>query len=161
MPTQRPIGNYNFRVEIDGVSAGYFKSVEGLDAGSVTFQRKWGDITLKKGYVNSTAPLGLKAQPGTVMHKVAPASPMQLKAAGRLLIQGFVLDQNHGRLLQHWVSPGAPRTPIARGQIVMTDYSGKPIRRYNFYQAWPCKWYVPELDGSSTIELAVGKLTPA
>jgi hypothetical protein len=84
-----------------------------------------------------------------------------LKAAGRLLIQGFVLDQNYGRLLQHWVNPGAPRIPIPRGQIVMTDRAGNAVRRYNFFEAWPCKWHVPEADGSKTIELAVGRLVRA
>lgn len=74
-PTRRmesfgdPIGNYNFRVEIDGVDAGQFASVDGLSVeqevveyrdGDDYFVRKrpgrvkYGDITLKKGYVATT-----------------------------------------------------------------------------------------------------------
>ena len=165
MPTQRPvgdhIGNYNFRIEIDGVSAGYFKNVEGLDSSMLPGRLKWQPITLKRGSDSTGDPIGLKWQPGTAMHKAAPASPLQLKAAGRLLIHGFVLDPRHGSRLQHWVNPGASRSPIPRGQIVMINDAGAPVRRYDFYEAWPCKWYVPELDGSKTIELAVSRLTRA
>jgi len=63
------IGNYNFRVEIDGVDAGQFTSVDGLSIEQevIEYQNgddpltrkrpgrvKYGDITLKKGYVAST-----------------------------------------------------------------------------------------------------------
>jgi phage tail-like protein len=75
MPTRRsedfgdPIGNYNFKVEIDGVDAGHFTAVDGLSIEQevVEYQNgddfllrkrpgrvKYGDITLKKGYINST-----------------------------------------------------------------------------------------------------------
>ena len=41
------------------------------------------------------------------------------------------------------------------------------VAQYNFYEAWPCKWYVPELDSDSSamaiekIELAVEKIERA
>lgn len=75
MPTRRmeafgdPIGNYNFKVEIDGVDAGHFTAVDGLSIEQevVEFQNgddpltrkrpgrvKYGDITLKKGYIATT-----------------------------------------------------------------------------------------------------------
>ncbi len=70
-----------------------------------------------------------------------------------------VLDPHNSRLLQHWVNPGGPGTPIPRGQIVMLNQAGAPIRRYNFFEAWPSKWPGAGADGSKTIELAVGRLT--
>ena len=60
------IGAYNFTVEIEGIQAGYFKGVDGLstemevieyqDGDDLTLRKrpgraKYGDITLKKGYV--------------------------------------------------------------------------------------------------------------
>jgi phage tail-like protein len=60
------IGNYNFNVEIEGVQVGYFKAVDGLnmelevieyqDGDDIILRKrpgraKYGDITLKKGYV--------------------------------------------------------------------------------------------------------------
>jgi phage tail-like protein len=64
-----PIGNYNFRVEIDGVDAGHFTGLDGLSIEQevIEYQNgddpltrkrpgrlKYGDITLKRGYVAST-----------------------------------------------------------------------------------------------------------
>jgi len=61
-----PIGNYNFRLEIDGVDAGQFTAVDGLSIEQevIEYQNgddplvrkrpgrvKYGDITLKKGYL--------------------------------------------------------------------------------------------------------------
>ena len=71
-PTRRSdldhIGSYNFRVEIDGVDAGHFSGVEGLDSETevIEFQDgddivlrkrpgrvKYGDITLKRGTIST------------------------------------------------------------------------------------------------------------
>lgn len=61
-----PVGNYCFTVEIDGLTAGYFANVDGLSvenemiewaSGEEGIVRKrpglvkYGDVTLKKGYV--------------------------------------------------------------------------------------------------------------
>jgi phage tail-like protein len=60
------MGGYNFTVQVEGIAAGYFKNVEGLsmELEVIEFQdgddlllrkrpgrTKYGDITLKKGYV--------------------------------------------------------------------------------------------------------------
>jgi phage tail-like protein len=64
-----PVGNYNFSVTIDGVTAGHFMGVDGLSIENEVIEYqdgndplcrkrpgrvKYGDITLKKGYVAST-----------------------------------------------------------------------------------------------------------
>lgn len=75
MPARRhenfgdPIGNYNFSVTIDGVEAGHFMGVDGLSIENEVIEYqdgddalcrkrpgrvKYGDVTLKKGYVAST-----------------------------------------------------------------------------------------------------------
>ena len=75
MPTRReesygdPVGNYNFKVEIGGVDAGHFQSVDGLSIEQevIEYQNgddmllrkrpgrvKYGDLTFKKGYIAST-----------------------------------------------------------------------------------------------------------
>jgi phage tail-like protein len=70
MPTRRAeldhVGAYNFTVEIQGVAAGYFKGVDGIsaeieviefqDGDDLTLRKrpgrsKFGDVTLKKGYI--------------------------------------------------------------------------------------------------------------
>jgi phage tail-like protein len=64
-----PIGNYNFRVTIEGVEAGQFTAVDGLSVEQevIEYQNgddpltrkrpgrvKYGDVTLKKGYLATT-----------------------------------------------------------------------------------------------------------
>jgi phage tail-like protein len=51
------------------------------------------------------------------------------------------------------------------GSVIILDQDGtSEVARYNFYEAWPCKWNVPELDSDSSamaiekIELAVEKV---
>ena len=178
----------NFRIEIDGIPAGGFKSVDGLATETEVVEArpgrtKWGNITLKKGYIemedldHKILPAGHKVLPGSSMLKANPgmlkASPSMLKAnpataftmqtGKQLVLHGFVVDGRNKELLRHWVDPGAPRKATPRGQIVALDLSGREVGRYNFYEAWPCKWYVPELDSDSgaTVEIVVGKLIKA
>ncbi len=245
----------NFRLEIDGMPAGVFKNVEGLDSETDVLEAKlpgavkYGDITLKRGYTSNLDPWGQKVQPGAIDHKInpaahkinpvahkidpishkispamhklnpaehkinpamqkvnpvahkvspgafghkispgavdqkmaagaamhkinpgaaahkvnpAPAAPAQ--GGGRLVLHGFELDQRNRQLLQHWVDPAAPQKATPRGQIVMLDQSGRPVRRWQFYDAWPSKWSGPSTDSSSSadgghsVELVVGRL---
>ena len=72
MPNRRDhdhIGNFNFKVEIEGVTQGAFRNVEGLDSETeiVEYQdgddiilrkrpgrTKYSNVILKRGYINST-----------------------------------------------------------------------------------------------------------
>lgn len=75
----------NFRVEINGMTAGYFHGVDGLDSQTEVVENahKWNDITLKRGYTSARDPLGLKVNPAAhkinpnpAMHKVNPGAAM-------------------------------------------------------------------------------------
>ena len=112
-----PIGNYNFRVEIDGVNAGLFTSVDGLSVeqevieyrdGSDNIVRKlpgrtkYSNITLKRGYVADDA-----------MHD---------------WIQSSLLD------------PSGETIARKNGSLILVNKAGEDLVRYNFFEAWPCKW---------------------
>lgn len=204
----------NFRVEINGLPAGYFIHCEGLDSenAGAAGRTKWSNITLKKGYIatdpfshkvnpataahkvnpamhkvnpamhkvnpgsvehkvnpamhkvnpvmHKVNPAMHKVNPGAAMHKANPAADLEMRSAGRLVLHGFVLDEANKHLLQPWVTAGSS-TPTPQGHIVMLDELGRPVRRWQFFEAWPCKWYVPDLDGSSSVELAVSRLIRA
>ena len=54
------------------------------------------------------------------------------------------------------------------GSVIILDQDGTTEgARYNFYEAWPCKWNVPDMDSDSSamaiekIELAVEKVERA
>ncbi len=115
------IGDYNFKVEIEGMVQGAFKNVEGLDSKTeiITFQdgedlieRKrpgrttYSDITLKRGYVSST----------------------YLWDWRKAVMDGKTLRKS--------------------GSIILLNDHGKEIMRYNFFNAWPSEWKGFTLDGA-------------
>jgi phage tail-like protein len=140
MPNRRPhdhIGQFNFKVEIEGVTVGAFKNVEGLDSETevVEYQdgddivlrkrpgrTKYSNITLKRGYINTD----------------------ELWNWRKLVIEGKVDRKS--------------------GSVILCADDGSEIMRYNFYEAWPAKWKGFNLDGKGVdvtveeVELAVEKV---
>lgn len=126
MPNRRPfdhIGNFNFKVEIEGVTTGAFRNVEGLDSETeiVEYQdgddmilrkrpgrTKYSNVTLKRGYINNT----------------------ELWEWRKAVIDGKVMRKS--------------------GSIILCDDAGEEIMRYNFFEAWPSKWKGFTLDGKGT-----------
>ena len=140
MPNRRAfdhIGNFNFKIEIEGVTTGAFRNVEGLDSETeiVEYQdgddlilrkrpgrTKYSNVTLKRGYINNT----------------------ELWEWRKAVIEGKVQRKS--------------------GSIILRADDGTEIMRYNFFEAWPTKWKGFSLDGKGTdvnveeMELAVEKL---
>jgi phage tail-like protein len=114
------VGGYNFTVEISGISAGFFKGVDGLNAeieviefqdGDDLFLRKrpgrakFGDVTLKKGYI-VTADL-----------------------------QDWWRACRDGQYDRRDIS------------IILNDNAANEIRRWNLYGCWPKEWKISGFDG--------------
>jgi phage tail-like protein len=132
MPARRteafgdPVGNYNFKIEIEGVDAGHFTAVDGLNIEQevIEYQNgddpllrkrpgrvKYGDITLKKGYLATTV-LNDWIEQARCGH-----GQYQRKA------MSIVLHNN--------ADPG----------------SGGDIKRWNCHQCFPKSWKMSSLDG--------------
>lgn len=140
MPNRRAydhIGNFNFKVEIEGVTQGAFRNVEGLDSETeiVEYQNgddiilrkrpgrtKYANITLKRGYINND----------------------ELWQWRKKVIEGVIERKS--------------------GSVILCGDDGSEVMRYNFFEAWPCKWKGFSLDGKGTdvnveeVELAVEKI---
>jgi phage tail-like protein len=43
------------------------------------------------------------------------------------------------------------------GSVILADDTGSEIVRYNFFEAWPCKWKGFSLDGKGT-DVAIEEL---
>ena len=126
MPNRRAfdhIGNFNFKIEIEGVTTGAFRNVEGLDSETEVIEYQDGDdlilrkrpgrtkysnITLKRGYINNT----------------------ELWEWRKAVIEGKVQRKS--------------------GSIILCADDGSEIMRYNFFEAWPSKWKGFTLDGKGT-----------
>jgi len=143
MPNRREhdhIGNFNFKVEIEGVTQGAFRNVEGLDSETeiVEYQdgddiilrkrpgrTKYSNVTLKRGYVDTD----------------------ELWQWRKKVIEGQVERKS--------------------GSVILCDDDGEEIMRYNFFEAWPSKWKGFSMDGKGNdvnveeIELAVEKIERA
>ena len=133
MPNRREfdhIGNFNFKVEIEGVTQGAFRNVEGLDSETEVVEFQDGDDII------------LRKRPG------------RTKYSNIVLKWGITDDREViDRLVER-----------KSGSIILAADDGSEIMRYNFYEAWPCKWKGFTLDGKGTdvnveeMELAVEKI---
>jgi len=125
------IGNFNFRVEIEGLASARFKQLDGIASETevITYggtvdqlqrkrpgRTKWQDITLKRGYTNDP----------------------ELWAWRKSVVAGAVERRS--------------------GSIIICADDGSEIVRYNFFDAWPTKWKGMQLDGKGT-ETTIEELT--
>lgn len=123
MPNRREfdhIGNYNFKVEIEGVTVGAFAEVSGLESETEVVEFQDGDdITLRK-------------RPGRTIY------------ANIVLKRGYT----HSDELWNWrkaVVDG--KVERKSGSVIVLDDAGGEIGRFNFFEGWPCKWTFGPLIG--------------
>lgn len=134
------IGNFNFKVEIEGVTQGAFRNVEGLDSETEIVEYQDGDD------------LVLRKRPG------------RTKFSNVSLKRGYV---NSDDLWQWRKKVVEGKVERKSGSVILCGDDGEEIMRYNFFEAWPCKWKGFSLDGKGTdvnveeIELAVEKIERA
>jgi phage tail-like protein len=143
MPNRRAfdhIGAYNFKVEIEGVTMGAFRNVEGLDSETTVVEFQDGDDMV------------LRKRPG------------RTKYSNITLKRGFVNDP----ALWEWrkkVIDGVVERKS--GSVILCADDGTEVVRYNFFEAWPSKWKGFTLDGKGDdvtveeVELAVEKIERA
>jgi len=140
MPNSRPhdhIGNFNFHLELEGLTAGTFRNVEGLDSETEIIEYQDGDD------------LVLRKRPG------------RTKYSNIVLKRGYVASDE----LWTWRKKVMDGTVERKsGSVILCNDSGEPIMRYNFFEAWPVKWKGFTLDGKGTdsvveeIELVIERL---
>jgi len=143
MPARRThdhIGSYNFKVEIEGVTTGAFKAVDGLDSETEVIEYQDGDdLTLRK-------------------------RPGRTKYANIVLKRGYVNSTEFWDWRKKVVQGKVERKS---GSVILLDDAGEEVMRYNFFEAWPCSWRGFSLDGKGSdnaveeVELAVEKVERA
>ena len=134
------IGAYNFKVEIEGVTTGAFKAVDGLDSETEVIEYQDGeDLTLRK-------------------------RPGRTKYSNIVLKRGYVNNDELWKWRKQVIEGKVERKS---GSIILLDDAGMAVMRYNFFEAWPCKWKGFSLDGKGSdvnveeIELAVELMAKA
>jgi len=134
-PTRRKdidhVGMYNLIVEIDGVSVGRFESVSGLS---------------------------MEIKPAEEISASTSGEPMVTKrpgatTAGNVTLAGGWLATKE--LWDWWEKarastkdPASPDLDPKRNfAVVVYDYQGNELRRWDLMGCWPTKWKFPQLDG--------------
>ena len=137
MPTEELFGAYHFLLEIQGVVrdnkviVGGFKSVAGMDSETEVIEFKQGnDMVVRK-------------KPGRTTY------------SNIVLERGFTATDD----LWQWrknIEDG--KIDRRSGSIIVLDQDGQTeVARYNFYEGWPCKWNVPDMN-SDTSAMAIEKI---
>jgi phage tail-like protein len=113
---------HNFNVEIDGVVVGGFKEVDGLESKTEVIEYQEGNER--------------------IMHK----RPGKTNYSNIILRRGNL----HTPELWDWrkkIVDGVQERKS--GSIIVLDTAGEEIVRYNFFEAWPCRWKGPSLNSAS------------
>ncbi|HWI66275.1 MAG TPA: phage tail protein [Symbiobacteriaceae bacterium] len=79
--------------------------------------------------------------------------PTMHKRAGKAKYKNIILRRglpaNDTSLMEWYKKVLAGQTDRKSGSIIYLDREGQEVARYNFYEAWPCRWKAPELNASS------------
>jgi phage tail-like protein len=144
MPTEELFGAYNFLLEIQGIIndnkiiVGGFKSMSGMDSETEIIEFKQGNDTVVR------------------------------KKPGRTTYANIVLERGYTATDDLWqwrknIEDG--KIDRRSGSIIVLDQDGQTeVARYNFFEGWPAKWYVPDMNADSSamavekIEIAVEKV---
>lgn len=135
MPNRRAfdhIGNYNFRIEIEGVTQGAFAECGGLEVEVEVIETNDGDDLI------------VRKRPGRVHY------------ANLVLKRGYTDNTE----LWQWTKAVIDGTVERKsGSVILLDDAGNEISRYNFFEAWPCRWRGFEFNrngvGTSVEELEI------
>lgn len=116
MPNRRAldhIGAYNFRIEIEGVTTAAFSECAGLEVEVEVIETIDGDdLTIRK-------------------------------RPGRIHYANIVLTRGYTNSVELWDWTKAVldgKIERRSGSVILLDDAAGEITRYNFFEAWPCRW---------------------
>ena len=129
-----PYGNFNFLVELDGISRAAFQECSGFDSTiDVIEHREGGENTVLRKLPGMT-------KFSNIVLKWGVTDDRELYDWHRNVVQGDIERKN--------------------GSIVMLNRKGEEVVRWNFMRAWPTKWDGPDFNAEGndvaieTLELA-------
>lgn len=122
MPNRREfdhIGGYNFKIELEGVDAGAFTEAIGPEVITEVLATSDGEeMTIRK-------------------------RPGRTTCSNIILRRGFT---NTEELWDWYKAVMDGRIERRSGSIVICDDVGDEIVRYNFLDAWPCRWKISPIN---------------
>jgi phage tail-like protein len=133
MARRDPYVNFNFLVEIDGITQAAFQEASGLDSSIEVIEHREGgeNITMRK-------------------------YPGQVKFSNITLKRGLTDDTELYAWHKQWAD-GDPAAARKSGSIVVCDRQGQEKARWNFFNGWPSKWTGPSLNAEQN-DIAIESL---
>ena len=117
---QRPVGNFYFAIEIDGIQEAQFNRASGI-ASEIELE------AIEEGGVNH------------MVHYM----PKRIKNSNIILEKGLTKSKE----LMLWYKKIQDGVMVKKNfSIMLYDTTGKKIRRWNFTKGYPIKWEVSDLD---------------
>ena len=117
-----PYSNFNFLVEIDGITRAAFQEASGFDSSiDVVEHREGGE--------------------NTTLRKL----PAMTKYSNITLKWGTTDDRQLYDWHRQWVD-GDPAAQRKNGSIILLDRQRQEKARWNFVRAWPAKWTGPSFN---------------
>jgi phage tail-like protein len=143
MPNRRPfdpIGAFNFRLEIEGVTEGPVLAVDGLTARTDVVSYKDGSDII-------------------VRHR-----PGRSRSDNIVVRRGY---NNTEDFFDWYAKVRDGKIERRSGSVIITGDDASEITRFNFFEAWPCRWSLLTLDGDESaalveeLEIAVERIEKA
>lgn len=140
MPNRRPfdhIGAFNFLLEIEGVTQGQVSYVSGLTTRTDVVRFKDG------------ADIIVRQRPG------------RSHSDNIIVRRGY---NNSDELFDWYDKVRKGKVERKSGSVIIAGDDASEIARFNFFEAWPCRWSLSSLDGDDSetlveeIEIAVEKI---
>lgn len=122
-----PPGQGAFAIEIDGVVGGFFKSCDGLSVEQEMVEYRFSDESF------------IRKRPGLVKY-------------GDITLKGGWIDAE----METWIMNFRPGAGVGGGvgeaylrksvSIIMQDYNGEPVRRWDLFECHPKSWKLSGFD---------------
>jgi phage tail-like protein len=125
MPNRRsddPLDAFNFAIEIEGVTQGPVLAVDLLETSTAVMEHKRGNDILAR------------ATPGRHHY-------------GRIVVRRAYTDNDELWQWRRAVSDG--KLERKAGSIILLDGTCKEVTRFNFFEAWPCRWRLSAFDANT------------
>lgn len=129
-----PYKNYNFLIELDGITQAAFQEVSGLDSSTEIVEFREG------GENTSVRKLPGKTTYSDIVLKWGITDSQELYDWRKSVMFGSVERKN--------------------GSIILLDDTGEEKLRWNFFRAWPSKWEGPDFNATSD-DVAIESITLA
>lgn len=134
-----PPASSQFVIEVDGIAEGFFSQCDGLEVEQEMVEYRFSDEMI------------IRKRPGLVKY-------------GDITLKGGWINTD----LEDWIMNFRPGAGVGGGvgdaylrksiAIIMQDYNGEPMRRWNLHECHPKKWKVSGFD-SNKDDVVIQELT--